>query len=247
MKNQIPNSITILSLVLSCLAIIFIFDGKLDLAAHLLIICCVCDFLDGFAARILKVKNPLGAQLDSLVDMVAFGVAPGLLMYKFIQLLQIEHPIELLTNYPWLIYITFLIPILSAFRLAKFNIDTRQTTSFIGLAVPAHASFYIFSVIIYLHPDLPKIIDVNPIVTPVFSNALIMLVFTLFLSLMLIAEVPMFSLKVKNLKWSENQTPLTFLFILISLLVLTNLVAMPIIIILYIIWSVIAKYTLKTA
>jgi CDP-diacylglycerol--serine O-phosphatidyltransferase len=245
MRNAVPNTITIISLILSCWAIILTFEGDLDLAAHLIIICCLCDFLDGFAARLLKVKNPLGAQLDSLVDMVAFGVAPAMLMFQFLKHLQSENPIQLLADYPWLLYLTFLIPILSAFRLAKFNIDTRQTTSFIGLAVPAHASFYIFAVIVYLHPELPKIIDVNPWVMPVLSNPLIMLGITVLLSFMLIAEVPMFSLKVKNLRWSENQTPLTFLFILIALIVLTNLVAMPVIILIYIVWSIIAKYTSK--
>lgn len=243
MKNQIPNSITILSLILACMAIVFTFEGKMDVAAYLIIGCAACDFFDGFAARILKVKNPLGAQLDSLVDMVAFGVAPGILMFQFTKELHEQNPVQLLTDYPWLFYITFLIPIFSAFRLAKFNIDTRQTTSFIGLAVPAHATFYIFSVIIYLHPDLPKIVDVNSLIMPIVSNPLIMLASTIPLSLMLVAEVPMFSLKVKNLKWSENQTPLTFLFILISLWVLFNLVAMPIIILIYIIWSIIAKYS----
>ncbi len=245
MKNSVPNSITIISLILSCWAIILTFEGNLNLAAHLLIICCVCDFLDGFAARLLKVNNPLGAQLDSLVDMVAFGVAPAMLMYQFIKNLHEANPVQLLSDYPWLLFITFLIPILSSFRLAKFNIDTRQTKSFIGLAVPAHATFYIFTVIVALNPDLPKLVDVNPFVMPIFTNPLILLGLTVLLSFMLIAEVPMFSLKVKNLKWSENQTPLSFLFILITLSVLTNLVAFPIIILIYIVWSIIAKYTVK--
>jgi CDP-diacylglycerol--serine O-phosphatidyltransferase len=242
MKNAVPNTITIISLVLSSWSIILTFEGNLSLAAHLLIICCICDFLDGFAARLLKVNNPLGAQLDSLVDMIAFGLAPAMLMFQFTKNLHAENPIQILTDYPWLFYITFLIPILSAFRLAKFNIDTRQTKSFIGLAVPAHATFYIFAVIVYLHPELPALIDVKPILIPIFSNPLIMLGLTVLLSFMLIAEVPMFSLKVKNLKWSENQTPLTFLFILITLSVLINIAAFPIIILLYIVWSIIAKY-----
>ena len=246
MKNAVPNSITIISLILSSWAIVLTFESNLDLAAHLLIICCVCDFLDGFAARLLKVNNPIGAQLDSLVDMIAFGLAPALLLFQFTKNLQAENPIQILTDYPWLFYITFLIPILSAFRLAKFNIDTRQTKSFIGLAVPAHATFYIFAVIVYLHPDLPKLIDVNHILIPIFSNPLLMLGISVLLSFMLIAEIPMFSLKVKNLKWSENQTPLTFLFILITLSVLINIAAFPLIILLYIIWSIIAKYTSKT-
>ena len=246
MKNQIPNSITIISLIASCLAITLTFEGKLDIAAYLLIISCACDFFDGFTARVLKVSNPIGKEIDSLVDMVAFGVAPGMLMFKFTKLLQEAHPSEILIQYPWLFYIVFLIPVFSAIRLAKFNIDTRQTTSFIGLAVPAHASFYIFSVLIYLYPDLPKIIDVNNIVMPIISNPLTMLVLSVLLSLMLIAEVPMFSLKVKNLKWAENKTPLTFLFIWLTLLGLTNIVAMPTIIILYILWSILAKYINKS-
>ena len=245
MKNQVPNIISILSLILSCLAIVLIFDNKLDIAAYLLIGSCICDFFDGFAARALKVNNPIGKEIDSLVDMVAFGVAPGMLLYKFLELLQKENPVQLLTNYPWLLYLAVLIPILSAIRLAKFNIDTRQTKSFIGLAVPAHASFYIFVVIIYLHPDLPKIIDVDSLVMPIVSNPLIILVLGVLLSFMLIAEVPMFSLKVKNLKWSENKLPLTFLFIWLALLALTNIVAMPTIIVLYIIWSIIANFKNK--
>lgn len=246
MKNAIPNSITIISLILSCSSIILTFSEQYVNAAILIIICTVCDFLDGFTARILKVNNPLGGQLDSLIDMVSFGVAPGLLMFKFIEYLQFQNPVELLANYPWLIYFTFLIPILSAFRLAKFNIDTRQTTSFIGLAVPAHATFYIFAVIVYFNPQLPTIININPIIELLFSNPLSLLILTVLLSFMLIAEVPMFSLKVKNLRWSENQTPLSFLFILISLALLINITAFPIIILLYVIWSIIAKYTSRT-
>ena len=237
MKNQIPNVISILSLILSCYSIILIFNNQLDTAAYLLIGACICDFFDGFAARALKVNNPIGKEIDSLVDMVAFGVAPGLLMYQLINIAQEAKPSPLLTNFPWLIYLVVLIPILSAIRLAKFNIDTRQTTSFIGLAVPAHAAFYIFIAIIYYHPDLPQIIDANAVITPIISNPLILLFFGSLLPFMLIAEVPMFSLKVKNLKWSENKLPLSFFFIWIGLLLLTNIVAMPTIIILYIAWS----------
>ncbi|PCJ28116.1 MAG: hypothetical protein COA97_02235 [Flavobacteriales bacterium] len=246
MKNQIPNIISIISLILSCLAIVLVFENKLDVAAYLLIGSCFCDFMDGFTARILKVNNPIGKEIDSLVDMVAFGVAPGMLLFQFTKLLQEENPVQLITDYPWLLYFIILIPILSAIRLAKFNIDTRQTRSFIGLAVPAHASFYIFSVIIYAHPDLPKIIDVNSLVIPIVSNPLVMLTFSILLSFMLIAEVPMFSIKVKNLKWVENKLPLTFLFLLIALLILINLVAMPIIIVIYIIWSIILKFRNKS-
>ena len=245
MKNQIPNAITILSLMLACLAIILTFEGELAIAAYLLIGSCVADFLDGFAARALKVNNPIGKEIDSLVDMIAFGVAPAMLMYQITKLAQEEQQIQLLIDIPWLHYLVFMIPIVSSIRLAKFNIDTRQTKSFIGLAVPAHAAFYIFSALLFLFPNLPKIINIDAIVNPIVSNPLIMLLLCIPLSLMMLAEVPMFSLKVKNLKWAENKQPLTFLFLWIALLALTNIVAMPIIIIIYIFWSIILKYANK--
>lgn len=247
MKNQIPNAITILSLILACLAIILTFEGELAIAAYLLIGSCIADFLDGFAARTLKVNNPIGKEIDSLVDMVAFGVAPAMLMYQITKLAQETQQLQLLIDFPWAHYLVFLIPIISAIRLAKFNIDTRQTKSFIGLAVPAHAAFYIFCSLIYLFPDLPKVIDVNNIVNPIVGNPLLMLLFCIPLSFMMLAEVPMFSLKVKNLKWDENKQPLTFLFLWLALLALTNIVAMPTIIIIYIVWSIFLNFKNKNA
>jgi CDP-diacylglycerol--serine O-phosphatidyltransferase len=248
MKNQIPNSITILSLIFSCLAITLIFEGKLDIAAYLLIGSMVCDYFDGFTARVLKVNNPIGKEIDSLVDMVAFGVAPGMLLYQVTKLAQNnpEYSVQILTDYPWLHYSAFLIPIFSAIRLAKFNIDTRQTTSFIGLAVPAHASFYIFCTLLYLYPNLPMIIDVSGIVTPIVSNPLIMLIFGVLLSLMLVAEVPMFSLKVKQLKWKGNETPFTFILLWFLMLIFMNIVTSPVIIILYILWSIFLNFKNKS-
>lgn len=246
MKNQIPNIITIISLILACLAIILTFEGELAIAAYLLIGSCVADFLDGFAARALKVNNPIGKEIDSLVDMIAFGVAPAMLMYQITKLAQETQQIQLLIDFPWIHYLVFLIPIFSAIRLAKFNIDTRQTKSFIGLAVPAHAAFYIFCALLYLFPNLPKMINVNSIVNPIVSNPLILLLFCIPLSLMMLAEVPMFSLKVKNLKWSENKLPLSFLFLWLGLLALTNIVAMPTIIIIYIVWSIFLKFKNKS-
>jgi len=246
MKNQIPNAITILSLILACLAIVFTFEGKLNIAAYLLIVSCVCDFLDGFSARILKVNNPIGKEIDSLVDMVAFGVAPAMLLFQVTKMAQAGNPIQLLTDYPWLHYIVFIIPIFSAIRLAKFNIDTRQTSSFIGLAVPAHAAFYIFCTLLYLYPNLPMLINVSGWVTPIISNSLLLLIFSVLLSLMLIAEVPMFSLKFKSMKWKDNQLPFTFILLWLLLLAFTNIVAMPTIILIYVIWSIITNFRNKS-
>jgi CDP-diacylglycerol--serine O-phosphatidyltransferase len=246
MKNQIPNSITILSLVLACLAIILTFEGELAIAAYLLIGSCVCDFLDGFAARALKVNNPIGKEIDSLVDMIAFGVAPAMLMYQVTKIAQETQQIQLLIDFPWLHYIVFVIPAFSAIRLAKFNVDTRQTSSFIGLAVPAHASFYIFCTLLFIYPDLPQIINVSEIITPIVSSPIVLLICSILLSIMLLAEVPMFSLKFKNLKWKDNKLPFTFILLWFAMLIFMNIVAMPMIVIFYILWSIILNLKNKS-
>ena len=246
MKNQIPNAITILSLLLSCLAIILTFENQLAIAAYLLIGSCICDFLDGFAARALKVNNPIGKEIDSLVDMIAFGVAPAMLVYQVSKMAQETQQIQLLIDFPWLHYIVFVIPAFSAIRLAKFNVDTRQTTSFIGLAVPAHASFYIFTTLLFIYPDLPKIINVSNIVTPVVSNPIVLLTTSIFLSIMLVVEVPMFSLKFKTLKWKDNALPFTFILLWFVMLIFMNIVAMPMIVIFYILWSIVLNFKTKS-
>ena len=238
MKNQIPNSITILSLILACLAIILTFEGELAIACYLLIGSCICDFFDGFAARALKVNNPIGKEIDSLVDMIAFGVAPAMLLYQVTKIAQETQQIQLLIDFPWLHYIAFMIPIFSAIRLAKFNIDTRQTSSFIGLAVPAHACFYIFTALLFLYPELPQLIPTIDFVTPIVSNPIIMLAFGAILPIMLVAEVPMFSLKFKSLKWKENSLAFSFISLWLIMFITMNIVAMPTIVILYILWSI---------
>jgi CDP-diacylglycerol--serine O-phosphatidyltransferase len=247
MRNQIPNAITILSLLLSCLAIILTFEGEIAIAAYLLIGSCICDFLDGFAARALKVNNPIGKEIDSLVDMIAFGVAPAMLMYQITKMAQETQQIQVLIDFPWIHYIVFVIPAFSAIRLAKFNVDTRQTASFIGLAVPAHASFYIFCSLLFVYPNLPKIINVSSIVTPIVSNPIAMLIATILLSIMLLVEVPMFSLKFKNLKWKDNQLPFTFILLWFGMLIFINIVAMPLIVIFYILWSIILNLKNKSS
>lgn len=246
MKNQIPNSITILSLVLACLAIILTFEGQLAIAAYLLIGSCICDFFDGFTARALKVNNPIGKEIDSLVDMIAFGVAPAMLMYQVTKIAQETQQVQLLIDFPWLHYIVFVIPAFSAIRLAKFNVDTRQTNSFIGLAVPTHAAFYIFCTLLFVYPDLPKIINVNNFVNPVISSPIIMLLFCILFSIMLVAEVPMFSFKFKNMKWKNNSLPFTFIILWFVMLIFMNIVAMPVIVIFYIVWSIILNFKNKS-
>jgi len=245
MKKHIPNIITTINLICGCLAITTAFDGNLYVSSYLIIVASACDFLDGMAARLLKVSNALGEQLDSLSDMISFGVAPGIILYQFTRHLNSVNEVQLLTDHPWLFYIAFLIPVFSSFRLAKFNIDTSQTDGFIGLATPANANFFIFIVIMYFYPDLPQIIPTKNLIIPIISNPLIMLGLGVIFSFLLVANIPMFSLKVKSLRWTGNELRFTFLGLFILLLILVNIVAFSAIVLIYIIWSIIVNLVSK--
>lgn len=245
MKKHIPNAITTLNLLCGCLAIANAFTGELYISSLLIFVGTIFDFMDGAAARLLKVSNPLGEQLDSLSDMVSFGLAPGIILFQYVNHLQAENPSDLITSYSWLPYLAFIIPVFSSFRLAKFNIDTRQTSSFIGLPTPANAGFFVFIVVIFFFPDFPQIIPTKDIVIPIISNPLIMLGLGIVFSFLLLAEIPMFSLKMKSLKWRGNELPFTFILLFFLFLALFSLVAFPLILLLYVLWSTFAKITTK--
>ncbi|MCB0381244.1 MAG: CDP-alcohol phosphatidyltransferase family protein [Flavobacteriales bacterium] len=245
MKKHIPNAITTLNLLCGCLAITNAFTGELYISSLLIFVGTIFDFMDGAAARLLKVSNPLGEQLDSLSDMVSFGLAPGIILFQYVNHLQEINPSDLITSYSWLPYLAFFIPVFSSFRLAKFNIDTRQTSSFIGLPTPANAGFFIFIVVIYFFPDFPQIIPTKNMVIPIISNPILMLGLGIVFSFLLLAEVPMFSLKMKSLKWKGNELPLTFILLFFLFLALFSLVAFPLILLLYVLWSTFAKITTK--
>lgn len=245
MKKHIPNAITTLNLLCGCLAIANAFTGELYVSSLLIFVGTIFDFMDGAAARLLKVSNPLGEQLDSLSDMISFGLAPGIILFQYVNLLHVNNPSTLINDYTWIPYLAFFIPVFSSFRLAKFNIDTRQTTSFIGLPTPANAAFFIFIVVIYFFPDLPQLISTNNFVLPIITNPITMLVLGIIFSFLLLAEIPMFSLKLKSLNWKGNELPLTFILLFFVLLILINIVAFPLIIAIYVLWSTIAKFTSK--
>jgi CDP-diacylglycerol--serine O-phosphatidyltransferase len=195
MKKHIPNFITSLNLLSGCIAIYFAFRGNYPVVLILILIAAVFDFLDGFAARLLKAYSPMGKQLDSLADVISFGLAPGVVAFSLLS--QSESPF-------WVACAGFIIPVFSALRLAKFNIDERQTSSFIGLPTPANAIFWVglgYSFSSYL-----------------ITNNWIVLVLIVLFSGMLVSEIPMFSLKFKSLKWKPNQ--LQYLFLLVSIILL---------------------------
>ncbi len=228
-KQYIPNTITCCNLLCGCLAIVKAFDGDLVMSAYLVGLAAIFDFFDGFAARLLRVVSPIGKDLDSLADMVTFGVVPGVMMYKLLGM-GIEN-YNLGNNHIPLSasLIAFMITIFSAVRLAIFNNDTRQTTSFIGVPTPAVAIF-ICSIPLILQNDSYKLFIINP----VFLGLT-----TIIFSFLLVSELPLFALKFKSFGWKGNRTKFVFLGISVLLLILIKFMGIPIIIILYIIMSLI--------
>lgn len=232
-KKHIPNAITCGNLFCGCLAIVCAFKGDLVWTAYLVGIAAVLDFFDGFVARILKVGGELGKQLDSLADMVTFGVVPGVVMYQMINSSSIRigcipTPIN---EYSSIIqYFGFLITIFSCIRLAKFNIDTRQTNSFIGVPTPANT---------ILICSIPLINHFQPDFLSITSRTYFLIGLTIIMSYLLIAELPLFAMKFKNFGWADNKIRYSFLIISVILLILFQFIAIPFIIFLYIVLSII--------
>lgn len=232
-KKHIPNSITCGNLLCGCLAIVSAFQGDLLLSAYLVGIAALFDFFDGFTARILNVHSEIGKQLDSLADMVTFGVVPGVVMYHLLLSAFAGDGINIITICS--VYTAFLIPVFSALRLAKFNIDTRQSSSFIGVPTPANAM---------LICSLPLIQFFQPTIggfstATIIENKYFLLGLTLLMSFLMVAELPLFALKFKNFGWADNKIRYSFLFISLLLLFVFQFIAIPFIIFLYIILSVI--------
>jgi len=200
MKN-LPNVITCLNLYAGCLACVMALMYGNYTGAFIFILLAACfDFLDGFVARLIKAYSPLGAQLDSLADVVSFGMAPGFIIYSFLSASSVGVPFA--TNIPFL---AFLIPIFAALRLAKFNVDSRQTSSFLGLPVPANGLFWGA-----LIPSIP-LVESNHTVSTFFIVTLVVI-----FCLLMVSELPMFSLKFTHYKWNGNEYP--YIMILATLL-----------------------------
>jgi CDP-diacylglycerol--serine O-phosphatidyltransferase len=230
-KKQIPNAITLLNLVCGCLAIISTFHKTFELSALLVVMAAVLDFFDGFAARMLKVHSEMGKQLDSLADMVTFGVVPGFVMYQLIIFAIGSGSAYIGHDEPvwYLAYTAMLIPVFSAYRLAKFNIDTRQSDSFIGVPTPANALFICF---------LPMLMipDGNAIAEFLLKPYVLIAICTI-LSYLMIAEIPLIALKFKNFTLKGNEWRYALIILTFIMLILLKLKAVPLIIILYVILS----------
>lgn len=202
-KKYIPNTVTLLNLLCGTLAVIFGLKGWQLFSIYLILFAAIFDFLDGFLARLLKAYSPIGKELDSLADLVSFGLAPSILIYYryngFLESYSNERLSTLFIGA--MAFVPLVITLASALRLAIFNVDTRQTTSFIGVPTPANAIL----IAVFTHYTL-----FNSSLDFVYNNLLFYPIVSLVLSYLLVSNIPMFSLKFDSLKYSENQVKYHF-------------------------------------
>jgi CDP-diacylglycerol--serine O-phosphatidyltransferase len=243
-SKQIPNIITALNILCGCVAILFAVSGDLIAASFFVFLGIFFDFFDGLAARLLKAQSEVGLQLDSLADVITSGVAPGVVMFQMFNLCyfhQMQTLTETFSMEGWNIglknylpLIGLMIPIASAYRLAKFNVDTRQTSGFIGLPTPANTLLIL---------SLPLILQFqySELAETIILNQWFLIGMTLLSCILLNAEIPLFALKFKTWDFKSNGIRYLFLVLCAVLLVLLKFLAIPFIILLYILLSLVWK------
>ncbi len=239
-KSQIPNFITLLNLFCGCAAIINILDQQFILAFWLLFAAGWFDFADGLVARLLNVSSEHGKELDSLADMVSFGAVPGVIYYTLLFIGQSSAPASVPNpeqfgmpiNWSWYAAPGLIVVLFSALRLAKFNLDTRQTENFMGVATPTSTVFATGVMLIYaLDPFGWSAYAISPYV---LYPAIIIF------SYLLVSEHPMFSFKIKGMKWAGNETRIIFAVLALVLLVFLRTAAFPFIVGVYLLLNLIS-------
>lgn len=249
LKKQVPNFITLLNLLSGSIAVYFAANNALILASYFVLLGIFFDFFDGFTARLLKVQGELGKQLDSLADVVTSGVVPGIIMVQLLlNSLKNKHwEFSTLLDKPDFNYFTMpffislaglIITLGAAFRLAKFNLDERQTSSFIGLPTPA-AALVVISFPLILEYSNSRFLDM------LIENTNFLILITLALTYLMNAEIPLFSLKFKNFGWKKDFIKILFIVIAISFIVLIKFIAIPMIILMYVLLSMIQNMDKK--
>jgi CDP-diacylglycerol--serine O-phosphatidyltransferase len=228
-KKHIPNALTSLNLLSGMMGIVFVLNGKIEWGAYFIFIAALFDFLDGFVARILKVHSEIGKQLDSLADLVTFGVLPSFILFEMVA----EN-----SSAVYLPYITLVVGIFSALRLAKFNVDTRQTDRFIGVPTPANA---------LLISTLPFFIQKFDSIGAIISRPESLIALSIVMSLLLVAEIPLIALKFKSFAVKENVFRYLTLLIGLICIVTLGLAGIPLVIISYIVLSVLEGLSSKNA
>ena len=237
-KKHIPNLLTLGNLFCGTIATIFAVESDFISAGLFVVVGILFDFLDGFVARLLKVSGELGKQLDSLADMVTSGVVPGVIMAKLIQNNLFDELNAFDDSFLGMSLIGLLLTLGACYRLAKFNLDTRQSDSFIGLPTPAMSLFVISLPLIQEYSDIE-------FVQNLIRNNYFLILVTLLLTYVMNAEIPLFSLKFKDYSIRKNWIIYVFLISSLLLILILNYLSIPIIIILYIILSVIKNLTSK--
>lgn len=222
--RNIPNTLTSCNLFSGCIAAYMAFHGNYKEALLFIVLGAMFDFFDGMTARLLHVSSPIGKELDSLADDITFGLAPAAIAFSLFK--EVYYPDFLMPVAGIMPYTAFLIAVFSGLRLAKFNIDERQTSSFIGMPTPANALFWA-SLAVGRHSFL---ISDN-------FNAIYLFVLVVVMSLLLVAELPMFSLKFKDLSWGHNKVSYIFLIVSLPLLIIFQLSGIAAVIIWYILLS----------
>lgn len=215
-KQHIPNTITCCNLISGCFSIMFSFEGMPVMASVMIFVAGLFDFFDGFTARLLNAHSPIGGDLDSLSDVVSFGVAPGFIMYH-------------LMGGMWFGCFAFLLPVFSAVRLAKFNVDTRQTTSFIGLPTPPMAIFMASLPLAFWQLGMSG----EQVLNPYLCLGIVIL-----FSVMMVCNLNFFSFKMKSVSWKGNEVRWIFLIIAVAGFAVFRFVALPFILLAYVLMSV---------
>lgn len=242
MKKWIPNLITMLNLLSGCIAAVYAFKDELILAGVFVALGIFFDFFDGLAARLLNVSSELGTQLDSLADMVTSGVVPGIVMCQLLAdatghsstLFAMDGDLgwsSATSLFKEMTFLGFLITAASGYRLAKFNIDTRQTDSFIGVPTPANA-------ILIISLGIIAQMTTSDLIYNILNNPYALVGITLLSCYLLNAELPLFALKFKSFGWKGNEIRWIFIAICIAMIVFLKIYAVPCIIVLYILMSV---------
>lgn len=225
-KQNIPNALTCCNLLSGCVATAYAFGGQPKMALTFIVIGAVFDFFDGMSARLLSVSSPIGKELDSLADDITFGVAPSTIV--FYQLCVMDYPAFMEQLRPVLPFFAFIMAAFSALRLAKFNIDERQTTSFIGMPTPANALFWGSLVVGGSH-----LLELSP-----WMSVGVMLL-VLLCSWLLVSEIPMFALKFKHWGWKGNEVKYGFILFSAVILLIGGWLSFAVIITCYVIVSVV--------
>lgn len=232
---SIPNLLTLFNLFMGCVAVVFIFNYQMELVPYCVLASLIADFLDGFAARAFKSASDIGKQLDSLADVVSFGLVPGAIMFNLLfDKYETGYSFFSSTKMYILSAPAFILTLFAALRLAKFNVDTRQTNSFLGLPTPAMTIFIVGYLLIIQHDPLG--------LADVLYKRPLMYGLILFIAPMMLIELPMFALKFKSFGWKGNEVVYLFLLVCLILLVTLKFAAVSLIILLYILISIALKF-----